>query len=63
MSALRPDDMIMVRTNGGTFYSAGAQVKGNQTLSPDSMELLQAVSQDTVLDFLALHPDWVSQDR
>ena len=63
MSKLRPDDLTMVRTNGGTFYSAGAQDAGNQTLSPDSMTLLQAVAQDKVLDFLTLHQDWVSQDR
>jgi polyisoprenyl-teichoic acid--peptidoglycan teichoic acid transferase len=57
---LRPDDLVMIKTNGGKFNSAG---NGNEQFSEDSLSLLQAVSQDTVMDFLALHPDWVAADQ
>jgi len=57
---LRPDDLVMIKTNGGKFNSAG---NGNEQFSEDSLSLLQAVSQDTVMDFLAQHPDWVAADQ
>ena len=63
LSGLRSDDLVMVKTNGGRFYSVGAKDSGNQTLSPDSLDLLGAVSKDTVIDFLQQHPDWVAADQ
>jgi len=61
LSSLRPDDMIMIKTNGGRFYSAGAVNQGSQTLTEESEQLLAALSTDTVGDFIAQHPDWVSE--
>ena len=57
---LGSDDLVMIKTNGGKFNSAG---NGNEQLSEDSLSLLQSLSGDTVMDFLAQHPDWVAADQ
>ena len=60
LRSLRPDDLVMIKTNGGKFTSAG---NGNERLSEDSLGLLKAVGADTVMDFLYQHPDWVAADQ
>jgi anionic cell wall polymer biosynthesis LytR-Cps2A-Psr (LCP) family protein len=57
---LGSDDLVMIKTNGGKFNSAG---DGNEQLSAESLSLLQAVSGDTVMDFLTQHPEWVAPDQ
>jgi LCP family protein required for cell wall assembly len=59
--SLRPDDMVMIKTNGGNFSPNGNG--SNETLLPDSLELLKSVQNDTVFDFLAAHPDWIAADK
>ncbi len=61
MSRLRPDDLIMIKTNGGQWSPSGTG--SNERLLPESLELLQAVKNDTVFDFLTKHPDWVATDQ
>ena len=39
---LGSDDLVMIKTNGGKFNSAG---NGNEQFSEDSLSLLQAVSE------------------
>jgi LCP family protein required for cell wall assembly len=63
LSSLRPDDIVMIKTNGGRFN--GRLVDGTyyEYLSDETLELLQHVQAGTVFDFLAQHPDWVATDR
>jgi hypothetical protein len=60
LKSLGSNDLVMIKTNGGKFTSAG---DGNERFSEDSLSLLQAVSTDTVMDFLTSHPDWVATDQ
>jgi hypothetical protein len=61
LQSLRPDDLVMVRTNGGKFAPNGNG--SNETLLPESIDLLKAVQQDKVFDFLSVHPDWIATDQ
>jgi anionic cell wall polymer biosynthesis LytR-Cps2A-Psr (LCP) family protein len=61
LQALRPDDMVMIRTNGGKYSPSGNG--SNETLMPESIDLLKAVQQDKVFDFLSVHPDWIAADQ
>lgn len=58
LKSLGSDDLVVLKTNGGNFNSAG---DGNELLSQDSLTLLQHIQQDTVPDFLTQHLDWVVQ--
>jgi anionic cell wall polymer biosynthesis LytR-Cps2A-Psr (LCP) family protein len=64
LSSLRPDDLIMIETYGGTFRTENVEENGvlvsYQRLDQDLVQLLQAVQTDTVMDFLLQHPDWVA---
>jgi anionic cell wall polymer biosynthesis LytR-Cps2A-Psr (LCP) family protein len=59
---LRPSDIVMIKTNGGKLYNAGVVEKGNQSLMEESKQLLASLSSDTVADFVASHPDWVTKE-
>jgi anionic cell wall polymer biosynthesis LytR-Cps2A-Psr (LCP) family protein len=61
LQTLRPDDLVMVRTNGGKFAPNGNG--SNEQLLPDSLELLKSIQTDTVFDFLTKHPDWIAADQ
>jgi anionic cell wall polymer biosynthesis LytR-Cps2A-Psr (LCP) family protein len=60
LKALSPDDVIMIKTNGGKLNQIG---NGNERLSEQSIELLKAVHDDTVYDFLVKHPDWIAAEK
>jgi hypothetical protein len=36
--------------------------EGNQSLMEESKQLLASLSSDTVADFVASHPDWVTKE-
>ena len=59
---LRPSDMVLIKTNGGKLYNEGVVEEGNQSLMEESKQLLAALSSDTVADFVARHPDWVTKE-
>jgi anionic cell wall polymer biosynthesis LytR-Cps2A-Psr (LCP) family protein len=59
LKSLGSNDLVMIRTNGGKFTSAG---DGNERFSPESLSLLQAVSSDTVMD-TSRSSDWVASDQ
>jgi len=67
LRGLNPNNMVMIKTNAGQFNKIdinGHRVSGsNQALTQDSMDMLAAVSKDTLADFLAQHPDFVAQDK
>jgi polyisoprenyl-teichoic acid--peptidoglycan teichoic acid transferase len=58
---VRSSDITLVKTNGGTYSSQRIDGKSFEVLSPTSQELLVAVRDDTVFDFLARHPTWVAK--
>jgi LCP family protein required for cell wall assembly len=57
---LRADSITMVKFNGGTFCDMPDST--DECIYPDSIELLSAIQNDTIFDFLAAHPDWVSTE-
>ncbi len=60
LKSLRPDSIVMIKTNGGKVDTLP---NGNERLNNDSMQLLKAVHDDKVFDFLATHPDWVATEK
>jgi LCP family protein required for cell wall assembly len=63
LSSLGADDIVMIKTNGGEFHSSVQGGTSYEYLSDDTLDLLQHVQSDTVLDFLTLHSDWVASDH
>jgi LCP family protein required for cell wall assembly len=61
LSSVRPDDLVMVKTNGGKFAPIGDGTS-DEMLLPETLDLLRAVQTDTVFDFLTLHQDWIAAD-
>lgn len=60
LRSLGSDDLVMIKTSAGQVNSAG---DGNEQLSQDSLTLLRHVQEDTVLDFLTTHPEWIASDQ
>lgn len=60
LRSLKPSDVVPIKTNGGKVTPVG---NGNEKLTDESRELLKAVHDDTVFDFLADHPDWIVQKQ
>jgi LCP family protein required for cell wall assembly len=61
LKGLRPNDVTLVKTNGGKFNSVIINKIWYEELSPDSMALLQALHDDTVYDFLSTHTSWIAR--
>jgi LCP family protein required for cell wall assembly len=57
---LRPDNVVMLKTNAGAFNPLRIGGVEYETLSPDSEQLLASMASDTVDRFVADHPTWVS---
>jgi LCP family protein required for cell wall assembly len=60
LKSLGPENIVMIKTNGGQINSIG---NGNERFNEDSMELLKAVHDDTVYDFLVKHPTWIATEK
>jgi polyisoprenyl-teichoic acid--peptidoglycan teichoic acid transferase len=63
LKGIDPGSLAMVKTNAGNFNPR--QLPNGQVaevLSDTSLELFDHVKNDTVGDFIAGHPDWVSRD-
>jgi len=60
LKGVKSDAVTMIKTNGGVPNSAG---NGNELFSETSMELLQAVHDDTVFEFLVKHPSWIAAEK
>ncbi len=63
LKALRGDSVVMIKTNGGEVSPDGDPKTSFEILNPDSLELLKAVQQDTVYEFIVAHPAWIAADR
>jgi hypothetical protein len=61
IKSLGPEkNVVMIKTNGGKLNPIG---NGNERLSEETMDLLKAVHDDTVYDFLVAHPDWIDTEK
>jgi LCP family protein required for cell wall assembly len=61
VKSLRSSDLTLVKTNGGTYASETINRKSYQILNPASIELMQAVREDKVYEFLERHPNWIAK--
>jgi LCP family protein required for cell wall assembly len=61
LKGLDPKHVVMIKTNGGQLYPGS--ISGNEAFSPDSMDMLKAVHDDNLIDFLGRHPDWITADN
>jgi hypothetical protein len=48
------NDLVLLRTNGGTYSGNG---NGREGLKPISMEMFSAVRSDTLGEFVVNHPE------
>ena len=60
---LSEDDVVMIKTNGGDLSSEIINGTWYEVLNEDSMELLKAVKEDKVYDFLTQHPSWIAKSK
>jgi polyisoprenyl-teichoic acid--peptidoglycan teichoic acid transferase len=60
MRGISADSLIGLQLNGGQFHTMDVSGESVETLSSTSIDLLEAVRADTVDDFTAAHPDWVT---
>lgn len=56
LRGINADNIVMIKTNGGHLNNIG---NSGQGLTAESMQLLAAVHDESVLDFLAAHQDWI----
>ena len=62
LKGVNPNDLTMLQTNGGKFNSKTVNGQSAEILDAVSLQLFQAVRDDTVAAFAAAHPDWLSHD-
>src|SRR5690242_2272528 len=61
MKGINPNDLVTIKTNEGRFNPKSVAGIGEvEILSPDSLQLLESAKDDTVAQFAAEHPTWVS---
>ncbi len=60
MRGISPGSVVTIKTNGGTFNPRKINGIDYEVLSDASMRLLRAVRDDTVDEFIAQYPGWVS---
>jgi LCP family protein required for cell wall assembly len=57
---LGPDNITILKTNGGQFNTKVIGGQAFEILGPDSQDLFAALRDDTVQAFVAAHPDWTA---
>lgn len=62
ISGIGGDNITMVKTNAGKYQSFKVDGESRERLTPESLQLFDAVRNDTVDTFVAAHTDWVSGD-
>jgi LCP family protein required for cell wall assembly len=63
LKGLAANDLILVKTNAGTFNSAGLKGTSAESLSPESLEMFGAVRDGSLAEWLLDHPRYVSRDK
>ena len=61
LKQISPSDLVMIKTNGGNVTPG--PIKGDEMFSPDSMDMLKAVHDDTMQDFLSTHQSWIATEK
>jgi polyisoprenyl-teichoic acid--peptidoglycan teichoic acid transferase len=60
---ISPSNIVLVKTNGGQFNTQVIDGQDFEILDDTSLQLFQAIHDDTVERFVAAHPSWVSSDN
>ncbi|MFI5952457.1 LCP family protein [Cryptosporangium sp. NPDC051539] len=60
LKGIKPEQLTMIKTNGGKFNAETVDGIWYEKLSDTSLEMLQAIKNDTVDQFVAANPTWVS---
>ncbi len=63
LRGIRSSSVVMIKTNGGKVSPDGDPKTSYEILSEDTLELLKAVQQATVYEFLSQHPDWIASKK
>jgi hypothetical protein len=56
-------NVVMIKTNAGTYHSEKIDGQSYEVLSDESMKLLKAVHDDKVYDFIQAHPSWIAKEK
>lgn len=59
---LAGNDIMMVKTNKGAYFSAGVTGISAEGLSPESRQMLAALRDHKLPQWLLTHSDWIGQD-
>jgi len=59
---LRPDDLVLMRTNGGEYNSIQINGQSAEQLTPESVAMFQAAANDTMAQFVITHPEFLGGD-
>jgi LCP family protein required for cell wall assembly len=62
LKGITPDEMFTLKVNNGQFHSETIGGISYETLDDNSLQLLTAISNDQVFDFVKQHPEIVSND-
>jgi LCP family protein required for cell wall assembly len=62
LKGIKPDNMTMIKTNGGAFNPVTIDNVAYETLSPDSLQLLKDMAADNMQAFVSSHQSWISTD-
>ncbi|MFC3380345.1 LCP family protein [Couchioplanes azureus] len=60
LKGVAANDMVLLRTNNGTFAGDG---NGRETITPKSMEMYEAVRRDRLAEFILANPDVVANEK
>jgi LCP family protein required for cell wall assembly len=60
---LSAKDIVTIQTNAGDFNGQKINGRSYEVLSEDSVELLKAVHDDKVFEFLSTHPEFIAKDK
>jgi LCP family protein required for cell wall assembly len=59
---IKPDNMTMIKTNGGAFNPVTVDGVSYETLTPDSLQLFRDMGADDMASFVSTHQSWISTD-
>lgn len=63
---LRPNNLVMLQTNGGDYQSDQVNIGGEQVsverLTPESVEMFQAAANDSIAQFIVNHPEFLAPE-
>jgi LCP family protein required for cell wall assembly len=63
LKGIRANDVVMIKTNGGKINSIPVGSGTAEALSETSKQMLQALRDDSLEEFVRAHPDWVAAEK